>query len=294
MGKSTIKSQRIETFENFCKAQNKQQIQENNEVAIDVPFYEEAVESIFAELQQTAGTPIDWPTLVDYIKNKFQIIDREIIGSDDWLVVAHIRDLLFARFGDSFLAGTGFITGNTAAIGAKTLVISQLASDILQKVRVDAGIELPPPELEIAPKPLSTVSLNNSEDIDDDFFYDESRKVTMVADFNNYSSMLKESVDRLAVQYDKKALDYCLDKIKKAAGSLKLKDILMVVEDEETTLNAYLTSIADEYLENSEIELNGSRLEKKGDQKLILKQAKKLFAHEIAKELTDRIRKETK
>ena len=52
MGKSTIKSQRIETFENFCKAQNKQQIQENNEVAIDVPFYEEAVESIFAELQQ--------------------------------------------------------------------------------------------------------------------------------------------------------------------------------------------------------------------------------------------------
>ena len=293
MGKSTIKSQRIETFENFCKAQNKQQIQENNEVAIDVPFYEEAVESIFAELQQTAGTPIDWPTLVDYIKNKFQIIDREIIGSDDWLVVAHIRDLLFARFGDSFLAGTGFITGNTAATGAKTLVISQLASDILQKVRVDAGLDTPP-EPEPAQKPLSTVSLDNSADFDDDYFYDESRKVTMVADFNDYSNMLKESVDRLTVQHDKKALDYCLDKIKKAAGSLKLDDILKVVDDEETTLNAYLTSIADEYLENSKIELNGNRLENKGDQKLILKQAKKLFAHEIAKELTDRIRKESK
>ena len=293
MGKSTIKSQRIETFENFCKAQNKQQIQENNEVAIDVPFYEEAVESIFAELQQTAGTPIDWPTLVDYIKNKFQIIDREIIGSDDWLVVAHIRDLLFARFGDSFLAGTGFVTGNTAAIGAKTLVISQIASDILQKVRVDAGLDTPP-EPEPAQKPLSTVSLDNSADFDDDYFYDESRKVTMVADFNDYSNMLKESVDRLTVQHDKKALDYCLDKIKKAAGSLKLDDILKVVDDEETTLNAYLTSIADEYLENSKIELNGNRLENKGDQKLILKQAKKLFAHEIAKELTDRIRKESK
>lgn len=293
MGKSTIKSQRIETFENFCKAQNKQQIQENNEVAIDVPFYEEAVESIFAELQQTAGHPIDWPTLVDYIKNKFQIIDREIIGSDDWLVVAHIRDLLFARFGDSFLAGAGFVTGNTAATGAKSLVISQIASDILQKVRVDAGLDTPP-EPEPAQKPLSTVSLDNSADFDDDYFYDESRKVTMVAGFGDYSNMLKESVDRLTVQHDKKALDYCLDKIKKAAGSLKLKDILTVVEDEETTLNAYLTGIAEDYLENSEIELNGNRLEKKGDQKLIIKQAKKLFAHEIAKELTDKIRKETK
>ncbi|MBQ2492323.1 MAG: hypothetical protein II527_03215, partial [Bacteroidales bacterium] len=79
-----------------------------------------------------------------------------------------------------------------------------------------------------------------------------------------------------------------------AAGSLKLGDIIKVVEDEETTLNAYLTGIAEDYLENSEIELNGNRLEKKGDQKLILKQAKKLFAHEIAKELTDRIKKESR
>lgn len=293
MGKSTIKSQRIETFENFCKAQNKKQIQENNEVAIDVPFYEEAVSAILGELKQVAGDPLDWRTLIDYIKTKFHIIDREIPGSDEFLVVAHVRDLLFQRYGDSFLGGAGCITGNTATIGAKSLVLSQLASDILKKVRVEAGIELPP-EPEIAPKPLSTVSLNNTEDFDDDFFYDESRRVTMVADFNDYSNMLKESVDRISVQHDKKALDYCLDKIKKAAGSLKLKDILTVVEDEETTLNAYLTGIAEDYLENSEIELNGNRLENKGDQKLILKQAKKLFAHEIAKELTDRIQKETK
>lgn len=293
MGKSTIKSQRIETFENFCKAQNKKQIQENNEVAIDVPFYEEAVSAILGELRQVAGDPLDWRALIDYIKIKFQIIDREIPGSDEFLVVAHVRDLLFQRYGDSFLGGAGCITGNTATIGAKSLVLSQLASDILKKVRVEAGIELPP-EPEIAPKPLSTVSLNNTEDFDDDYFYDESRKVTMVADFNDYSNMLKESVDRLTVQHDKKALDYCLDKLKKAAGSLKLDDILKVVEEEETTLNAYLTGIAEDYLENSEIELNGNRLEKKGDQKLILKQAKKLFAHEIAKELTDRIRKETK
>ena len=255
MGKSTIKSQRIDTFDNFCKAKEKQQIQENNEVAIDVPFYEEAVSSILGELKQVAGDPLDWRTLIDYIKTKFQIIDREIQGSDDYLVVAHVRDLLFQRYGDSFLGGAGCITGNTAMIGAKSLVLSQLASDILQKVRVDAGIELPP-EPEIAPKPLSTVSLNNSEDFDDDFFYDESRKVTMVADFNDYSNMLKESVDRISVQHDKNALDYCLGKLKKAAGSLKLDDILKVVEDEETTLNAYLTGIAEDYLETSKIELN--------------------------------------
>lgn len=289
MGKSTIKSQRIDTFDNFCKAKEKQQIQENNEVAIDVPFYEEAVSSILGELKQVAGDPLDWRTLIDYIKTKFQIIDREIQGSDDYLVVAHVRDLLFQRYGDSFLGGAGCITGNTAMIGAKSLVLSQLASDILQKVRVDAGIELPP-EPEIAPKPLSTVSLNNSEDFDDDFFYDESRKVTMVADFNDYSNMLKESVDRISVQHDKNALDYCLGKLKKAAGSLKLDDILKVVEDEETTLNAYLTGIAEDYLETSKIELNGNRLKDKGDQRIILKQAKKLFAHEIAQQLIDRIK----
>ena len=42
MGKINFKQ--IGTFEEFCKAKQKQLIKESNEVAIDVPFYNEAVD----------------------------------------------------------------------------------------------------------------------------------------------------------------------------------------------------------------------------------------------------------
>ena len=288
MGKINFKQ--IGTFEEFCKTKKKQLIKENNEVAIDVPFYNEAVESIFNEFRQIAGNPIDWRTLVDYIKVKFLVIDREVTGGDDCLVIAHVRDLLFNRYGDTFIGGdSGCITGNTAEMGAKSLVISQLASDILRKVRIDAGLEESEPEPE--QKPITTVSLD-FDDWDDDYYYGESRNIRTVAGFGTFTSLVKESVDKLTVKYDKKALDYCRDKLKKAAGSLDFKDIVEVVDEEETTLVDYLTGIAEEYLENTKIELNGKELKNNGDEKHILKQAKKLFAHEIAKELIEEIKKE--
>ena len=288
MGKINFKQ--IGTFEEFCKAKKKQLIKENNEVAIDVPFYNEAVESVFNELRQIAGNPIDWRTLVDYIKVKFLVIDREVTGGDDYLVIAHVRDLLFNRYGDTFIGGDyGCITCSSAEMGAKSLVISQLASDILRKVRIDAGLEESEPEPE--QKPITTVSLD-FDDWDDDYYYGESRNIRTVAGFGTFTSLVKESVDKLTVKYDKKALDYCRDKLKTAAGSLDFKDIAEAVDEEETTLVDYLTGIAEEYLENTKIELNGKELKNNGDEKHILKQAKKLFAHEIAKELIEEIKKE--
>ena len=288
MGKINFKQ--IGTFEDFCKTKKKQLIKENNEVAIDVPFYNEAVESVFNELRQIAGDPIDWRTLVDYIKVKFLVIDREVTGGDDCLVIAHVRDLLFNRYGDTFIGGDyGCITCSSAEMGAKSLVISQLASDILRKVRIDAGLEESEPEPE--QKPITTVSLD-FDDWDDDYYYGESRNIRTVAGFGTFTSLVKESVDKLTVKYDKKALDYCRDKLKKAAGSLDFKDIAEAVDEEETTLVDYLTGIAEEYLENAKIELNGKELKNNGDEKHILKQAKKLFAHEIAKELIEEIKKE--
>ena len=288
MGKINFKQ--IGTFEDFCKTKKKQLIKENNEVAIDVPFYNEAVESVFNELRQIAGDPIDWRTLVDYIKVKFLVIDREVTGGDDCLVIAHVRDLLFNRYGDTFIGGDyGCITCSSAEMGAKSLVISQLASDILRKVRIDAGLEESEPEPE--QKPITTVSLD-FDDWDDDYYYGESRNIRTVAGFGTFTSLVKESVDKLTVKYDKKALDYCRDKLKKAAGSLDFEDIVEVVDEEETTLVDYLTGIAEEYLENTKIELNGKELKNNGDEKHVLKQAKKLFAHEIAKELIEEIKKE--
>lgn len=288
MGK--IKLKKIGTFAEFCKAKQKQLIKESNEVAIDVPFYNDAVESIISELQMIAGDPIEWRTLVDYIKMKYLVIDREVTGGDDCLVIAHIRDLLFQHYGDTFLGGDyGCFTGSTAEMGAKSLVLSQLASDILRKVRINAGMETPEPEQE--DKPITTVSLD-FDNWEDDYF-GENRNIRKVAGFSDFSSLLKESVDKLTVKYDKKALEYCLDKLKKEAGSLKYEDVLKVVKKEETTFSGYLTGLAEEYMESVKIELNGKELQNEGNDKLIFNQAKHLFAHEIAKELTEKIKKET-
>ena len=292
MNKKTITSQKIGTFDQFCKAQKKKQLlKEQNEIAIDVPFYQDAIESILGDLRYVGGgEPIDWNTLIDYIKVKYLIIDREVSGSGEDLIIAHVRDLLFQRYGDTILGGDcGCLTGDTAAIGAKTLVISQLASDILHKVRVEAGLE-PEPEPEPDPKPLSTVSLDYDCGYDDDCYYGERR----VAGFSDYSNLLKEDVDRLTLQHDEKALGFCLDKLEKEANSLNYDDILKVVEKEGTGLVSYLTGIADEYLGTATIELNGQKLKKENrDEKIVLKQAKKLFAHQIAKEILDVIKKET-
>ena len=288
MKKTSVTSQKIGTFDQYCKAQKKKQLlKENNEVAIDVPFYQSAIESVLMDLQNIAGDPIDWSALIDYIKVKYQIIDRQITGAGEDLIIAHIRDLLFQRYGDTILGGDcGCLTGNAAELGAKTLVISQLASDILHKARVNAGLEQEP-EPEQEPKPLSKVSLDYDYGYDDYDYYGERK----VAGFGDYANLLKEDIDRLSLQYDEKAYEHCLDKLKKEAGTLKLDDIQVVVDKEGTTLVDYLVSIAEEYLKTATIELNDRRLKKNGDEKIVLKQAKKLFAHEIAKELLENIKK---
>ena len=188
MGKT--KTRRIDTFADFYKSKpgNKQPIKENNEVAIDVPFYQEAIDSTVDEFQEIAGNPIDWIRLIDYIKTKFLVIDRDVPGGDDGLVLAHIRDLLFQHYGDTILRGDlGTMTYSTAEMGAKTLVMSQLANEILHKVRINAGLETPL-EPEPDPKPLSTVSLDTG-DYDDDLPFEHRH----VAGFQDFSEVLKEA-----------------------------------------------------------------------------------------------------
>ena len=287
MGKTKTKTQRIGTFAEFSKVKNKRPIKENNEVAIDVPFYQDAIESVLGDLYSIAGDPIDWSTLIDYIKVKYLILNREVIGTGEDLIIAHVRDLLFQRYGDTILGGDcGCLTGDTAAIGAKTLVISQLASDILHQVRVNAGLESEP-EPKQDPQPLSKVSL------DYDYGYDDLPfEQHHVAGFQDFTKILKENVNRISLQDDGKALDYCLNKIESVAGSTKLDDILKVAKKEGyQDLKGYLLGVVDGYLKTTTIELNGKSLKERGDEKPVLKVAKKLYAHEITKELFDRIQK---
>lgn len=284
MGKSTIK--RIGNFAEFCKTRDKQLLKENNEVAIDVPFYNQAIESILGEIKCVADDPIDWRRLVDYIKVKYQIIDREIMGGDEDYIIAHVRDLLFQRFGDTFLGGdAGCLTVNAAAVGAKTLVISQLASDILHRIRVDAGLDQEP-EPEIEPKPLSTVSLDYN-DYDEDYYCGEKR----VADYNDFANILKENIDRISAQHEKQALDYCLGRLKKTAGSLKFDDVLKVVQESGCAFSEYINRLVKEYMVTASIDLKEGKQKHTRQEKFILEEAKDFFCQKIAKEITALINK---
>ena len=279
MGKCN--SKQIGTFAEFCKSKQKKSIKENSEVSIEVPFWDSAIQLLLDRIHGIAGEPISWDRLVTYVKNKFIITGRDLIEDEDKLVLEYISDALFQEYGESWLDGDVLYNYSTAELGSKALVLSTLAEEILHQVRLEAGQE-PQPE----PEPTRTVSkvyLTDPYDFDDDC--GEAR----VAGFDRFSKLLKESVDRITTQDDGNTLDYVLNKIEKDAGSLKLDDIHNVIqEDEYKSITDYVTSIAEEHMEDFKIKLNGADVEDKN----VLKEARKLFVHQIAKDVLEMISKE--
>lgn len=286
MGKSNSKFQQIGTFDQFCKEREKKKLNEGQEVAIDVPFYDEAITSVLNDIHSIAGNPVIWGALINYLKMKYTVIDRDIVG-DDSLVIAHIRDILFQRYGESILGGDiGCLTYDAAELGAKSLVISTLSTDILHKIRIEAGIEIEP-EQEPEVKPLVTVSLDNAS-YDDDLPF-ECKKATNVDGYEKFCTKLNESVRDLRLEIEDKCLDYCLNKIEKDCGSVKYDDVAKVVKEEQTTLADYIKDFAEDYFSKEDITINGRKIEKDH----ILKQARKLFVEQTAEEIIKTISKET-
>ena len=280
MGKYST-SKQIGTFAEFCKTKQKKSIKENSEVSIEVPFWDSAIQLLLDRIHGIAGEPISWEKLINYVKNKFIITGRDLIEDGDKLVLAYISDALFQEYGESWLDGDVLYNYSTAELGSKALVLSTLADEIFHQVKQEAGQE-PQPE----PEPTRTVSkvyLTDPYDFDDDC--GEAR----VAGFDRFSKLLKESVDRITAQDDGNTLDYVLNKIEKDAGSLKLDDIHNVIqEDEYKSITDYVTSIAEEHMQDFKIKLNGSDMVDKN----VLKEARKLFAHQIAKDVLEMISKE--
>ena len=280
MGKYNT-SKQIGTFAEFCKSKQKKSIKENSEVSIEVPFWDAAIQLLLDKTHGIAGEPISWEKLINYVKNKFIITGRDLIEDEDKLVLAYISDALFQEYGESWLDGDVLYNYSTAELGGKALVLSTLAEEILHQVRLETGQE-PQPE----PEPTRTVSkvyLTDPYDFDDDC--GEAR----VAGFDRFSKLLKESVDQITTQDDGNTLDYVLNKIEKDAGSLKLDDIHNVIqEDEYKSITDYVTSIAEEHMQDFKIKLNGADMVDKN----VLKEARKMFAHQIAKDVLEKISKE--
>lgn len=280
MGKYNT-SKQIGTFADFCKSKQKKSINENSEVSIEVPFWDDAIHLLLDKIHVIAGEPISWDRLVTYVKNKFIITGRDLIDDEDRLVIAYIIDALYQEYGESWADGDTLYTSSTADLGSKALVLSTLAEEIFHQAKQETGQE-PQPE----PEPTRTVSkvyLTDPYDFDDDC--GEAR----VAGFDRFSKLLKESVDRITAQDDGNTLDYVLNKIEKDAGSLKLDDIHNVIqEDGYKSITDYVSSLAEEHMQDFKIKLNGADMVDKN----VLKEARKMFAHQIAKDVLEKISKE--
>lgn len=280
MGKYNT-SKQIGTFADFCKSKKTKTIKENSEVSIEVPFWDDAIQLLLDKIHGIAGDPISWDRLVNYVKNKFIITGRDLIDDEDKLVIAYIADTLFLEYGESWVDGDALYTCSTADLGSKALVLSTLAEEIHRQVKREANQELLP-----EPEPTKTVS---KVYLTDPYDFDDYCGEGNVASFGTFSKLLKESVDRITTQDDGNTLDYVLNKIEKDAGSLKLDDILKIVQKEEyKDLDEYITSIAEAQMSDFKIELNGMKVVDKN----VLKVARKLFAYQVAKDAMDKISKE--
>ena len=294
MNKSKYKQQ-LGKFSEFCKSKKRQSIKENSSVAIEVPFWDDAVLYALDNLRLLGGggNSIDWNRMVDRIKMKFSLLNifDKGIFTDDAFVIAHVKDIVYHNYcADGYLSDAAGDADNYDAqeLGAKAFVLSKLADAILQQVKKESGILIAPePE---DPKTVASVSLEAGWG-EEDYSAFEQRSV---AGFDRFSKLLKESIDKISCQDDGKILDYVLDQVKKKAGSLKLEDIQKVLDKEKTTLKDYLTKIARDYLSTKRIELNGTELRDNGDKKNVLNVARKLFAHQIAEKAMKKISKESK
>ena len=280
MGKYNT-SKQIGTFAEFCKTKQKKSIKENSEVSIEVPFWDDAIQLLLGRIRGIAGEPISWDRLVTYVKNKFIITGRDLIDDEDRLVIAYIIDALCQEYGESWVDGDNLYTSSTADLGSKALVLSTLAEEILHQVRLETGQE-PQPE----PEPTRTVS---KVYLTDPYEFDDYCGEGSVASYGRFSKLLKESIDRITAQDDGNTLDYVLNKIEKDAGSLKLDDIHNVIqEDGYKSITDYVSSLAEEHMQDFKIKLNGADVVDKN----VLKEARKLFAHQIAKDVLEMISKE--
>lgn len=285
---------RIGSFNEFCEA--KKLIKEGKEVvSIDVPFYNEAIEMVLGEIHGSVGDPIVWGELINYLKKKNDMIGRNEEIEEE-MVIAHIRDILFRHYGSSFImSGISSQTSQEAETSAKALIFSQLAGEILSRIKIECGVQkevVPESESE----PVATISLADAGEVVDDFYFENiktTKRYSVVSNYEDYTKAVNESVAKISCDNDKTAVEHVLNELERKAGSLNIDDVLRVAEEEKCSLTDYINNLAHAYiLKNVNVELDGETLNNKGDQKLILKNARMIVAHKIASEILPRITKD--
>mgnify|MGYP000356217518 CR=1 FL=1 len=264
-----MESKKIGTFKQFL---NEQSVKKTNEarVSLEVDWWDEGIVEVMQILNDECNGILDYETLVNYVKGKFQILGRPDPGYDEGFLLQHIKDLIFQLHGDSFVCDGMCSWGDTSEIQAKGLVVSELAKVILDKVleTKKTSDDPNPGETRVSltdkqPRtlvPMTEPVSDEEEDYVDDLPF-ESHKVSPVKGFNDYTKSLNETVGIIDMACQKECINYCLDRIKKEVGSYDPQEMLnMALEAADPKVKArivllYVKDMVIDYLSGEKAQL---------------------------------------
>ena len=231
-----MEGKKIGTFKQFLNEQRIQKIKEER-VSLEVDWWDSCIVEVMQIMKDECAGSLDYETLVNYVKGKFQILGRPDPGYDEGFLLQHIKDLIFQLHGDSFVCDGMCNWGDTSEIQAKGLVVSELAKVILDKVMetIKSPDDPTPGETRVSlvdkqPRtlvPMTEPVSDEEEDYVDDLPF-ESHKVSPVKGFKDYTQYLNETVGIIEISCQDKCIQYCLDRIKEEVGSYNADEIFNV------------------------------------------------------------------
>ena len=228
----SMDSKRIGNFKQFLNEQRQKKINEAR-VSLEVEWWDQCILEIMEIMKDECAGSLEYETLINYIKGKFQILGRPDPGYDEGFLLQHIKDLIFQLHGDSFVCDGMCNWGDTSEIQAKGLVVSELAKVIMDKIM--ETIKTPDDPIqgvtqvslvdrkEQEEEPYSCIDDNGTVEYEyDDLPFEGKRPVKK---FKEYSKMLKETVAMIDCDSQEDCINYALDVIKKLVGSLDANEI---------------------------------------------------------------------
>ena len=301
-----MESKKIGTFKEFLKEQSIKKINEAK-VSLEVDWWDEGIVEVMQILNDECNGILDYETLVNYVKGKFQILGRPEPGYDEGFLLQHIKDLIFQLHGDSFVCDGMCSWGDTSEIQAKGLVVSELAKVILDKVMetIKSPDDPNPGETRVSlvdkqPRtlvPMTEPVSDEEEDYMDDLPF-ESHKVRPVKGFNDYTKSLNETVGIIDMACQKECINYCLDRIKEEVGSYNADEIFNVASQtvdprvKARIVLLYVKDMVIDYLSSEKAQLavvNTNGKKGKDIPKEVLEQGLDKLYHDIADEVLVKI-----
>ena len=301
-----MESKKIGTFKQFLNEQSVKKINEAR-VSLEVDWWDEGIVEVMQILNDECNGILDYETLVNYVKGKFQILGRPDPGYDEGFLLQHIKDLIFQLHGDSFVCDGMCNWGDTSEIQAKGLVVSELAKVILDKVMetIKSPDDPTPGETRVSlvdkqPRtlvPMTEPVSDEEEDYVDDLPF-ESHKVSPVKGFNDYTKSLNETVGIIDMACQKECINYCLDRIKEEVGSYNADEIFNVASQtvdprvKARIVLLYVKDMVIDYLSGEKAQLavvNTNGKKGKDIPKEVLEQGLDKLYHDIADEVLVKI-----